>query len=82
MLASLIVYLANNPAAALLEVCVHTSASDVPPDFTLLKVDGPDGGRSLSLVGRACRTIGGTLRPLVTRDLGTAWLRSKRKRFA
>jgi hypothetical protein len=37
-----IVYLAEAPAAALLEVCVHTSANDVPPEFTLLKIEGPD----------------------------------------
>ncbi|HEX5235562.1 MAG TPA: RES family NAD+ phosphorylase [Silvibacterium sp.] len=37
-----IVYLAETPAAALLEVCVHTTANDVPPEFTLLKIEGPD----------------------------------------
>jgi RES domain-containing protein len=37
-----IVYLAEAPAAALLKVCVHTSANDVPPEFTLLKIEGPD----------------------------------------
>src|ERR1022692_977302 len=37
-----IVYLAGSPSAALLEVCVHTSANDVPPEFTLLKIAGPD----------------------------------------
>src|SRR5215475_3168606 len=37
-----IVYLAEAPAAALLEVCVRTSANDVPPEFTLLKIEGPD----------------------------------------
>ena len=37
-----IVYLAETPAAALLEVCVHTSANDVPPEFTLLKIEGPN----------------------------------------
>jgi RES domain-containing protein len=37
-----VVYLASSPAAALLEVCVHTSANDVPPEFTLLKIEGPD----------------------------------------
>lgn len=37
-----IVYLAESPAAALLEVCVDTSANDVPPDFTLLKIAGPE----------------------------------------
>jgi hypothetical protein len=35
-------YLAGSPAAALLEVCVHTSANDVPPEFTLLKIESPD----------------------------------------
>ena len=37
-----IVYLTDTPASALLEVCVHTSANDVPPEFTLLKVEGSD----------------------------------------
>ncbi len=31
-----IIYLTESPSAALLEVCVHTSANDVPPEFTLL----------------------------------------------
>jgi len=34
--------LAGSPSAALLEVCVHTSANDVPPEFTLLRIEGPD----------------------------------------
>ena len=37
-----VVYLSENPASALLEVCVHTAANDVPPDFTLLRIDGPE----------------------------------------
>ena len=37
-----IVYLAVSPPATLFEVCVHTCASDVPPEFTLLKIEGPD----------------------------------------
>ena len=32
-------YLADSLAAALLEVCVHTSACEIPPDFTLLKIE-------------------------------------------
>jgi len=32
----------GGPSAALLEVCVHTSANDVPPEFTLLKIARPD----------------------------------------
>ena len=34
-----IIYLAESPAGALLEVCVHTSDNDVPPDFILLKIE-------------------------------------------
>jgi hypothetical protein len=33
---------AENPASALLEVCVHTAANDVPPEFTLLRIEGPE----------------------------------------
>jgi RES domain-containing protein len=36
-----VVYRAGSPSAALLEVCVHTSANDVPPEFTLLRFEGP-----------------------------------------
>jgi RES domain-containing protein len=36
------VYLAESPAGALIEVCVHTSSNDVPPTYTLLRVEGPD----------------------------------------
>ena len=37
-----VVYLAESPAGALIEVCVHTSSNDVPPTYTLLQVQGPD----------------------------------------
>ncbi len=37
-----VVYMSESPAAALLEVCVHTAANDIPPEITLLKVEGPD----------------------------------------
>src|SRR6185437_6758461 len=37
-----VVYLAESPAGALLEVRVHTSANDIPPDFTLLKIGAPE----------------------------------------
>ena len=37
-----VVYLADSPAGALLETCVHTSANDIPPSFTLLKIAAPD----------------------------------------
>ncbi|HEY9125707.1 MAG TPA: RES family NAD+ phosphorylase [Acidobacteriaceae bacterium] len=37
-----VVYLAESPAGALLEVCAHTSEESVPPTFNLLKIGGPD----------------------------------------
>jgi RES domain-containing protein len=67
-----IVYLAETPASALLEVCVHTSANDVPPEFTLLKIEGPD----LDVPSIGVDTLPDAWRTdlEVTRDLGTAWL--------
>lgn len=67
-----IVYLAETPAAALLEVCVHTSANDVPPEFTLLRIDGPD----IDLPSVAVEALPEDWRTRLeaTRDLGTAWL--------
>jgi RES domain-containing protein len=67
-----IVYLTDTPASALLEVCVHTSANDVPPEFTLLKVEGSDvkvPSIKADDLPKDWRT-----RLEVTRDLGTAWL--------
>src|SRR5713101_3890492 len=69
-----VVYLAQSPASALLEVCVHTSANDVPPEFTLLKVEGP--GLKVSSIALDKLPSNWTRRPEATRDLGTAWLRS------
>jgi RES domain-containing protein len=70
-----IVYLAETPASALLEVCVHTSANDIPPEFTLLKIEGPEidvpSVREDSLP-KDWRT---GLKS--TRDLGSAWLGKK-----
>lgn len=67
-----IVYLAETPAAALLEVCVHTSVNDVPPEFTLLRIDGPD----IDLPSVAVEPLPEDWRTRLeaTRDLGTAWL--------
>jgi RES domain-containing protein len=67
-----IVYLAETPASALLEVCVHTSANDVPPEFTLLKIVGPD----LDVPSIGVDTLSEDWRTdlEITRDLGTSWL--------
>ena len=68
-----VVYLSESPAAALLEVCVHTSANDVPRDFTLLKIEGPE----LDVAAIEARELpdGWQTRFDATRDLGTEWLR-------
>jgi len=67
-----IVYLADTPASALLEVCVHTSANDVPPEFTLLKVEGPD--LDVPSIGVDTLPAGWRTDLEITRDLGTSWL--------
>jgi RES domain-containing protein len=54
---------------------VHTAASDVPPDFTLLKIVGPD--TEVPAVGLRDLPTDWRTRLEVTRDLGTAWLRRK-----
>ena len=38
-----VVYLAESPAGALLEACAHTSANDVPPNYTLLMIEVESG---------------------------------------
>jgi len=67
-----IVYLAETPASALLEVCVHTSANDVPPKFTLLKIEGP----GLEVPSLSVNALPDEWRTKleITRDLGTSWL--------
>ena len=70
-----VVYLAQSPAAALLEVCVHTSANDVPPEFTLLKIEGPDPNASVITLDDLPENWRSRLD--VTRDLGTVWLPKK-----
>ncbi|HEY3989074.1 MAG TPA: RES family NAD+ phosphorylase [Acidobacteriaceae bacterium] len=67
-----IVYMAEIPASALLEVCVHTSANDVPPEFTLLKFEGP--GVETPSIEIDTLPNDWQTQLEVTRDLGTAWL--------
>jgi len=71
-----VVYLAASPSAALLEVCVHTSANDVPPEFTLLKIEYPK--LTPMIVRPEDLPEDWTLRPEATRDVGTVWLRKKK----
>jgi RES domain-containing protein len=70
-----VVYLSENPAAALLEVCVHTAANDVPPEFTLLKVVGPE--VDLALIEEASLPQSWQSRFDITRGLGADWLQRR-----
>jgi RES domain-containing protein len=67
--------LAESAAGALLEVCVHTSANDVPPDFTLLKIEAPE--VRVQTIQRDGLPAGWQSHLELTRDLGTAWLQKK-----
>jgi len=71
-----VVYLAESPAAALLEVCVHTAANDIPPSFTLLKIGGLT--RSLEIVDWSRLAEDWTAHPEATQEIGSEWLRSGR----
>jgi len=72
-----VVYLAETAAGALLEVCVHTVANDVPPNYTLLEVTVP--------TTTTVETISFDSLPQdwsenleTTRAIGSEWLRSMR----
>jgi RES domain-containing protein len=73
---SRVVYLADTPAGALLESCVHTSAGDVPPNYTLLAVLVPDVSTEVVDVSKLPSNWADNLE--VTREIGSAWLRSHR----
>jgi RES domain-containing protein len=68
-----VVYLAESPAGALMETCVHTSANDIPPSFTLLKVVGPDA--RMDEIKLPALKRGWQQHVEITRDLGSAWLK-------
>ena len=72
-----IVYLAETPAGALLEACVHTSANDFPPKYTLLSVRVDDQIRTEIFDGKALRKDWSDHLD-VTREIGSEWLRSQR----
>jgi RES domain-containing protein len=68
-----VVYLAESPAGALLEICANTVADDIPPTFTLLKVVGPDiPADEIARMEPPQNWVTGFES---TRQIGTAWLR-------
>jgi RES domain-containing protein len=72
-----VVYLAESPAGALLEACAHTSANDVPPNYTLLTVEAGD-RVSFEELDLKLLTRDWPERIEVTRAVGSAWVRSGR----
>ena len=71
-----VVYLAESPAGALVEACVHTSANDIPPSFTLLKVVGPD--LPFDKIDFSSLPPDWTDRIEITRETGSEWLKNSR----
>ena len=72
-----VVYLSESPSAALLEVCVHTAAGDVPPDFTLLQVECKDDNEAdpaITVIIEGQLPPDWRTMPEATRRLGTEWL--------
>jgi RES domain-containing protein len=69
--------LAETPAGALLETCVHTSANDVPLRYTLLRVRVEERVSVEHLQTSALRRDS-IRRAEATREIGSAWLRSSR----
>lgn len=74
-----IVYGADSPAAALLEILVHleTDLEDLPVRYRLLKIELPDDVTAERL-GPVSLPEGWTDDVALTRHLGDAWLQSRR----
>jgi RES domain-containing protein len=70
----LVVYLSENPASALLEICVHTTEDEVPDDFILLRIEGPD--LPVANVNVVDLPADWAQKTRITRKIGTNWLRS------
>lgn len=68
-----VVYLAGTPAGALIETCVHTSANDIPPSFTLLKITGPD--LPFEELEPSTLDPGWIGQVEISRELGSEWLK-------
>lgn len=74
-----VIYTAENPATALLEILVHAEidAEDVPTELTYLEIHAPDSA-SLEQLEIATLPPNWAQRPDLTQALGTNWLRSEK----
>jgi RES domain-containing protein len=79
---SLIVYLAESPPGALVEILVHLELdeSELPPAYKLLRVTAPDKVRISQLRIPAGDAWKSNL--ALTRRIGDAWLKSRRSALA
>jgi RES domain-containing protein len=68
-----VVYLAESPAGALLEICANTVADNIPSTFTLLKIIGPD--ITAEVIFLTDPPQNWFIEFDITRQIGTAWLR-------
>jgi len=71
-----VVYLSENPASALLEVCVHTAGNDIPPEYTLLRVEAPE--LTIETIAPESLPDDWQIQFDTTHQLGTDWLRANR----
>ena len=72
-----VVYLAESPAGALLEACVHTAANDIPPYYTLLGI-AIEAAVSREELDPDHLPRNWAARVEVTRELGSKWLAEQR----
>jgi RES domain-containing protein len=74
-----VVYLADHPSSALLEVLVHLEVDpeDIPSSYQLLGIDLPD-NISVEVVERGELPVDWAEQLLLTRDLGDHWLHEGR----
>ncbi len=72
-----VVYLAESPAGALLEACIHTSANDVPPHYMLLTI-GVDSRVAMESVDVGDLPHDWPREVRKTREIGFAWLQAGR----
>jgi RES domain-containing protein len=77
-----VLYLAESPAGALVEVLVHLELGerDWPSSYNLMQIDAPDKLKIETLDPSGSRNWKTSL--AVTRELGDAWLRSARTALA
>jgi RES domain-containing protein len=76
VLGTRMVYTADSPTGALLEICTNTSGDDAPPSFTLLKIVGPD--RTVEEVTPSALPMDWVQKHNLTQARGSEWLASGR----